>query len=92
MERDSLTAYGISSFLNETMMERSDKYSVQVDENSGLIDYQNNNSIKYQVHMPYAMKLLIQELQTMCIDTRLIMDTQIPNKPVFQHLLNNLMN
>ena len=92
MERDSILSHGTSSFLQETMMTRSDKYSVQIDENTGLIDYSDTNSIKHQVHMPYAMKLLIQELQTMCIYPRIEIDTEIPNKPVFQHLLNNLMN
>jgi len=92
MERDSILSHGVSSFLRESMMERSDKYSVNIDENSGLINYQDNASIKHSVLMPYAMKLLLQELQTMCINTRIIIDTQIPNKPVFQHLLNNLMN
>ena len=92
MERDSILSHGTSSFLQETVMTRSDKYSVQIDENTGLIDYSDTNSIKHQVHMPYAMKLLIQELQTMCIYPRIEIDTEIPNKPVFQHLLNNLMN
>ena len=92
MERDSISAHGITAFLSNTMMDRSDKYSVQVDASSGLIDYKDNDSIKYQVQMPYAMKLLIQELQTMCIYPRLVVDIPIPNKPVFQHLLNNLMN
>ena len=89
MERDSVLSHGISSFLRESLMERSDKYSVQIDENSGLINYKND-SIKHNVQMPYAMKLLLQELQTMCINPRIIVDVHIPNKPVFQHLLNNI--
>ena len=92
MERDSITAHGISSFLSNTMMERSDKFTVQINPNTGLIDYQDNDSIKYNVQMPYAMKMLLQELQTMCIYPRLIVDTHIQNKPVFKHLLHNLMN
>ena len=92
MERDSILSHGVSAFLKETMLERSDKYTFQIDENSGLIDYNKDDKVKHQVQMPYAMKMLIQELQTMCIYTRLEIDTEIPNKPVFQHLLNNLMN
>ena len=92
MERDSILSYGIGSFLKETMMERSDKFVVQIDGASGLIDYNKDDKIKHMVQMPYAMKMLLQELQTMCIYTRLEIDTHIPNKPVFQHLLNNLMN
>ena len=92
MERDSILSHGVSAFLKETMLERSDKYTFQIDENSGLIDYNKDDKVKHKVQMPYAMKMLIQELQTMCIYTRLEIDTEIPNKPVFQHLLNNLMN
>ena len=92
MERDSILSHGVSSFLNESMMERSDKYEFQVDANTGLIDYKDNDTPKYKVQMPYAMKMLIQELQTMCIYPRLVVDTPISNKPVFQHLLNNFMN
>ena len=36
------------------------------------------------------MKLLIQELETMNVATRLITDNTISNIPVFQHLLNNM--
>ncbi len=90
MERDSILSYGIGSFLKESMMDRSDKFIVQVDEKSGLIDY-NDNKDKCMVHMPYAMKMLLQELQTMCIYPRLEIDTHISNKPVFKHLLNNIM-
>jgi DNA-directed RNA polymerase beta subunit len=74
------------------MMERSDKYSVQVSESSGLIDYSDDDTKKYKVPMPYAMKMLIQELQTMSIYPRLEVDTHIANKPVFKYLMNNLMN
>jgi DNA-directed RNA polymerase II subunit RPB2 len=92
MERDSILSHGISSFLSNSMMERSDKYEFQVDANTGLIDYKDNDTPKYKVQMPYAMKMLLQELQTMCIYPRLIVDTPISNKPVFQHLINNFMN
>jgi DNA-directed RNA polymerase II subunit RPB2 len=91
MERDSILSHGLSSFLNESMMERSDKYEFQINENTGLIDYQDNESIKHKVQVPYALKMLIQELQTMCIYARFETDTHIPNKPVFQHLINNLL-
>ena len=37
MERDSIISHGIASFLRESGMERSDKYSVKIDETSGLI-------------------------------------------------------
>ena len=91
MERDSIIAHGVSSFLRESMMERSDKYSVLVDEKTGLIDY-NDDSQKVNVEMPYAMKLLIQELQTMSINARLITNKDIPNPAVFLSIVKNLSN
>lgn len=92
MERDSILSHGTSAFLQESMMKRSDEYSVQINQNNGLIDYSENDDPKCRVHLPYAMKLLIQELQAMCIYPRIEVDSGIPNKPVFQHLLNNLGN
>ena len=89
---DSLLAYGISSFLTDTTMKRSDGYNVQVNEKTGLIDYSNTDGSNCKISIPYSMKLLIQELQAMSIYTRLEIDTPISNKPVFKYLLQNLMN
>ena len=92
MERDSILSYGVSSFLSESMMKRSDEYSVQINESSGLIDYSDNDDTKHMVSMPYSMKMLLQELQTMCIYPRIEVESEISNKPVFQHLINNIIN
>ena len=53
--------------------------------------YEHDDDInnKCMVEMPYAMKLMIQELQTMCINTRIITETKISNRPVFEYLRNN---
>jgi DNA-directed RNA polymerase II subunit RPB2 len=88
MERDSIISHGISKFLSESMMERSDKYEIQIDENTGLIDHTENNSEKVSVELPYAMKLLLQELQTMSISPRIITDTSIQNPTIFKHMTN----
>ena len=90
MERDSILSHGISSFLSDSMMKRSDDYSVQINESTGLIDYSENTGTKVIVKMPYAMKMLLQELQAMSIYPRLISEYTINNKPVFNYLLNNL--
>ena len=92
MERDSILAHGVSGFLNESMMERSDKYSVVVDESSGLLSHvsDDSNSKKVNVTMPYCMKLLLQELQTMSIAPRLETDGVISNPEVFKYVVENI--
>ena len=88
MERDSIISHGISKFMRESVMERSDKYQIQINEKTGLIDHGENDSKVVTVELPYAMKLLIQELQTMSINPRLITDTDIQNPDVFLHMTN----
>ena len=92
MERDSILSHGVSSFLQESMMKRSDDYQVQINESTGLIDYSTDDSQKCMINVPYAFKLLLQELQAMSITPRIVTENHIPNKPVFQYLMNNLMN
>ncbi|CAA0831190.1 nuclear RNA polymerase C2 [Striga hermonthica] len=83
MERDCLLAFGASLLTYERFMICSDPYEAQVCEKCGLLGYhnfklktgycstckdvQNMSSVK----MPYACKLLIQELQSMNIIPRL---------------------
>ena len=91
MERDSILSHGISSFLQESMMKRSDEYSVQIDESTGLIDYSESDNQKCRIQVPYAFKMLLQELQSMCICPRVVVENSIANKPVFQHLIKNII-
>lgn len=43
MERDGLAAYGISRFMVDSMMTRSDKYSIAIDNTTGMIAVYNPN-------------------------------------------------
>jgi DNA-directed RNA polymerase II subunit RPB2 len=87
MERDSILGHGVAGFLNESMMERSDKYNVQIDKYTGLICYDDKPLYeKNIIQIPYASKLLIQELQTMSIAPRLVTSVDIDNPILFQHM------
>ena len=86
MERDSILAHGTSEFLRESMMERSDKYSVKINDRTGLISNGEENDNICSVDMPYAMKMLLQELQTMSIAPRLITNDSVENPMVHEYI------
>lgn len=72
MERDCLIGYGASSLLNERLMISSDIFEAFVCKECGVIGYKGccpmckkNNPVS--VKMPYACKLLFQELMSMNI-------------------------
>lgn len=75
MERDCIISHGASAFLKERLMDVSDVYTCGVCDNCGLICNNNctgcNNSTISNINIPYAFKLLIQELQGMNIFMRI---------------------
>ena len=74
-------------FLNESMMERADKYNVQIDKYTGLISYDDNPiTDKNIIQIPYTAKLLTQELQTMSVASKLVTPTNISNPILFEHM------
>ena len=86
MERDSILAHGTAEFLRESMMERSDKYDVNINDKTGLISNGEESEDIVNVRMPYAMKMLIQELQTMSIAPRLITNNSVENPMVHEFI------
>jgi DNA-directed RNA polymerase beta subunit len=66
MERDVLISHGMSKFLRESMMERSDKATYQINKETGLID-----TSRETVEMPYTMGLFTRELEAMHIIPRI---------------------
>ena len=90
MERDAQLSHGISQFLKESYMERSDSYTFYVCNKSGTIAAVNDEKRIYKsqsikentndfsmVNMPYSMKLLIQELECMSLTPRIMTANQI---------------
>lgn len=72
MERDVLIGYGVSALLNERLMLSSDLFEAFVCKNCGVIGYKGNcmmckGTDPVPVKMPYACKLLFQELMSMNI-------------------------
>jgi len=90
MERDAILSHGTSAFLKESMMERSDAFTVKIDKKSGLISYDDKKEDQINVRIPYCMKLLLQELQTLSLAPRLITEKNIDNVPVFKFLYQNM--
>ena len=86
MERDCMIAHGTASFLKERLMDVSDKYSVFTCNKCGQISTGNPDKQLYEckqcnnygdfsrVYIPYACKLLIQELQCMSMVPRIRTD------------------
>ncbi|KAI9305371.1 hypothetical protein BJ944DRAFT_239722 [Cunninghamella echinulata] len=83
MERDCLIGYGASMLLLERLMISSDSFEINVCDDCGLIGYsgwcQFCKSSKYMktMNIPYAAKLLFQELMAMNISPRMILEDAI---------------
>jgi DNA-directed RNA polymerase II subunit RPB2 len=88
MERDVLLSHGLSQFIKESMMERSDKFKWGVCRYCGtlakfapkrnILECNNcNRDDILTIETPYAWKLLIQEMESMCVQMRLSKDEVI---------------
>jgi DNA-directed RNA polymerase II subunit RPB2 len=84
MERDCMIAHGASFFLKERMIDVSDKFSVYTCNKCNLICTGNKDKTIFEckkcknfssfskINIPYACKLLLQELMCMSIGPRLL--------------------
>lgn len=86
MERDCLITHGCANFIRDRFFVNSDQYRIHVCERCGMTAQANLKKMSYecrspmcvgrptticQVEIPYAAKLLLQELLSMCIQTRI---------------------
>uniref|UniRef100_A0A7E4ZYZ0 DNA-directed RNA polymerase subunit beta n=1 Tax=Panagrellus redivivus TaxID=6233 RepID=A0A7E4ZYZ0_PANRE len=82
MERDCLIAYGVSNLINERLMISSDQFMIEVCSKCGLMgynrwcDYCRSSETVSDIAIPYACKLLFQELQAMNIVPRFTVESQ----------------
>ena len=80
MERDCLIGYGASAMLQERLLMSSDAFPVHVCKDCGLLGYDNwchycqAGGQLVSIRLPYACKLLFQELQAMNVMPRLKLD------------------
>ncbi|KAK4122736.1 beta and beta-prime subunits of DNA dependent RNA-polymerase [Parathielavia appendiculata] len=85
MERDCLIAYGASQLLLERLMYSSDATQVDICERCGLLGYKGfcqtcgSTSQVTQMTMPYAAKLLVQELISMNVGVRMQLEDKFPH-------------
>ena len=126
MDRDAVLSHGLATFLNESMMERGDKYQMVICNKSGTIAIHNpyknlflspilDGPIKFEfdndgnpsiipmskfgkdfsiINVPYAFKLLYQELVSLNVQMRIITEdnvdklTSLTNKNQIFKLMN----
>jgi DNA-directed RNA polymerase II subunit RPB2 len=84
MERDCVVGHGMSEFTQERLMKCSDAFSCYSCRDCGLLAIANpvegvwccrgcGNTTRFaHIQIPYASKLLLQELESMCISSRII--------------------
>ena len=94
MEKDCMLGHGTSSFLKETLLDKSDNFSTHICKKCGMIAVANKHKRMYgckrcnnysdfsEVRVPYAYKLFTQELQCMAIVPRMITASSLQEKTV----------
>lgn len=91
MERDCLITHGCANFMRDRFFCNSDQYRIHICERCGLTAQSNLKRMTFecrtpscvgrpykicQIEIPYACKLLFQELQSMCISTRIFTEVK----------------
>jgi DNA-directed RNA polymerase II subunit RPB2 len=101
MERDCVAAHGVAEFTKERFMECSDGFNCHTCRKCGLLAIANpeaniwlckgcQNTTEFAaIQIPYAYKLLVQELETMNIGSRIftqgaIQDVEAPLKKIVE--------
>ena len=94
MERDCMIAHGMGQFLKERLVNTSDQYNVHICSNCGmfarkkpdkniylcqLCNFKGESYTTHKIEIPYAFKLLIQELKAINILPKIKIKSDIYN-------------
>jgi DNA-directed RNA polymerase II subunit RPB2 len=71
MERDGLIAHGVSKFLHESMMDRSDGSETLYRPDTGMLDARPNAPVT-TLSMPHAMTVLAKEIEAMHVSMKMV--------------------
>lgn len=72
MELDSISAHGLYQYIKESMMEKSDTFLYELDNETHTILHKQDTNDASLINTPYSFKLLVQEMMTMCIKPSLM--------------------
>ena len=78
MERDIIIAHGMSKFMNESSMERSDGTRIQFQPELGYFE-SRDSLVSTSMRAPYSLGLFLRELEAMHISTRLASPFSAPS-------------
>jgi DNA-directed RNA polymerase beta subunit len=67
MERDGMIAHGMSKFLHESFMDRSDGTELQFNQETGRLD-----TSPTKLALPYSASLFVKELESSHVEVRLL--------------------
>jgi DNA-directed RNA polymerase II subunit RPB2 len=74
MERDALISHGMSKFLHESMMDRSDGSVALFQPETGLFDARANEETK-EISLPHAMTVLTKEIEAIHISMKCVLSS-----------------
>jgi DNA-directed RNA polymerase II subunit RPB2 len=98
METNAILGHGMGSFIKESMMERSDKFEFNIENDNGTIavdkngmfksSYRDTNALSFsKLNTPYSFKLLLQEIEGLGLKTKIITDKEDLNEET-ENMLN----